>query len=385
MSQNAYRTRHIAIHTIPAHGHVNPWLGLISELVRRGHRVTYAVTGDFVAQVEEAGAVPVLYDSILPSSDKGEAWPEDLPTAMDLFLAEAIEVVPQIEAAYADDRPDLLLYDIPTIAPALGEKWGVPYIHLAPTHVPFEGVEETMGISLEMGEFEARFENFTAGLGVAMTYKQAMAPKRAIVTLPRSFQYAADTVSDAYTFVGPMLTDRAFLGDWTAPDDRPVLVISMGSAYTDALHVYRACIEAFADLDWHVVMSIGRFVDQAELGEIPPNFEVHRWIPQLRVLSQADAFITHAGMGGTMEGLYHGLPMIGIGRMGEQQANAARLEELGLGRQILWEDVTADSLRAAFDFVTTDADTRARLDRMRDEVRRSGGLAKAVEIVEQHL
>ena len=386
MSQN---TKHIAFFSIPAHGHVNPELGLVAELVRRGHRVTYAITEDFVAQIEETGATPVVHTSTLPSSDAGDKWPDDQFEALELFFAEAVAVLPQLEAAYADDRPDLVVYDIgATFAPVLGEKWGVPYVQLSPTHVAFEGMEELMGVeqqSPEMDAITARFNGFFADQAVDLTFEVMSRPKRAIVTIPRTFQYAGDTVSDACTFVGPMLSERAFLGEWTAPDDRPVLVISMGSAYTDTVEVYRQCLRAFADLDWHVVMSIGRFVDFADLGEIPPNFEVHRWIPQLRVLSQASAFVTHAGMGGTMEGLFHGIPLIAIGQAGEQFANAARIEELGLGRQLRAEEVTAEALRAALDFLTTDEGTRARLDAMRAEIRRSGGLAKAVEVVEAHL
>ena len=34
---------HIAMFSIAAHGHVNPSLDVIRELVARGHRVTYAI------------------------------------------------------------------------------------------------------------------------------------------------------------------------------------------------------------------------------------------------------------------------------------------------------------------------------------------------------
>ncbi|WP_185893802.1 hypothetical protein [Streptomyces sp. WAC05950] len=43
------------------HGHVNPTLGLVEELVRRGHRVSYAVTEAFAETVRAVGAEPVVY------------------------------------------------------------------------------------------------------------------------------------------------------------------------------------------------------------------------------------------------------------------------------------------------------------------------------------
>ncbi|XVS65936.1 hypothetical protein ACQPYE_07745 [Actinosynnema sp. CA-299493] len=38
---------HIAFLNIPGHGHVNPTLPVVTELVNRGHRVTYAVDPGF--------------------------------------------------------------------------------------------------------------------------------------------------------------------------------------------------------------------------------------------------------------------------------------------------------------------------------------------------
>lgn len=390
-AQNSYRTRpaHIAFMSIPAHGHVNPGLGLVAELVDRGHRVTYATTDDFAAQVEESGATPVRYTSTLPGpSAATQEWPEEEVPALTMFLEETMAVVPQLERAYAADRPDLIVYDVAAFpALVLSEKWQVPCIQLSPTHVHFEGVEETFGIDLSPAAMavRARYDDYFARQGVELTFQNVSVPRRGIVTIPRTFQYFGDRVADSFDFVGPMLTDRAFQGDWQAPGSRPVLVISLGSAYNNQLVFYRKCLRAFADLDWHVVMSVGRSADPADLGDIPPNFEVRQWIPQLRVLSQASAFITHAGMGGTMEGLSHGVPLIAVPQATDQFMNAARIEELGLGTRVDCETVTPEQLRAALEQVTTSEAIRLRLKGMQQEIQESGGLRRAVEILESML
>lgn len=406
MAENAYRIksvhprsvrpeavspapRHIAFMSIPAHGHVNPGLGLVTELVRRGHRVTYATNDEFVAQVSDTGATPVLYTSQLPSSSGPEQkWPEDLPAIQGLFLDETIAVVAQLEDAYADDRPDLIVYDMAGMyAPVLARKWGVPYVQVSSSHVAFEGFEEEFGgpPSPELDAVHARYDAYLAEQGVDFTFDSLFAPPRCIVAIPRSIQYRADTVADLYSFVGPMLTGRAIQGEWSAPDDRPVLLISLGSAYTDQLDFYRRCMEAFGGLDWYVVMSVGKIIDPAELGAIPSNFEVHQWIPQLRVLSQASAFLTHAGMGGTSEGLYYGVPLIAAPQAADQFMNAARIEDLGVGLQIDTASVTVDALRDALRSATSDEGMRARLKEIRREIEESGGVHRAVEIVEEYL
>ncbi|MBA8826880.1 MGT family glycosyltransferase [Saccharopolyspora lacisalsi] len=383
---------HIAFMAAPAHGHVNPGLGLVTELVERGHRVTYAISDEFAPQVATAGAAPVVYESTLPSeNDPEEQWPEDAVTGTNMFLDELVAVLPQIEDAYDGDRPDLIVHDIAGWqAPILAAKWGVPCVQLSPTHVAFEGIEDDphwaeVQQDPRMAEFHARFDEFLGNQGVEMTATDVMTPRRCIVTIPRSFQHRGDAVADSYTFVGPLLSERSSQGDWQAPDDRPVLLISLGSAYTDQLDFYRECVRAYADLDWHVVLSVGRFVDPADLGELPANFEVRQWVPQLRILSRADAFITHAGMGGTMEALYHGVPLIAVPQATDQFINAPRIAELGLGRHVPREEVTAEGLREALLSVCSDEDVRARLDEMRREIHESGGLGRAVEILEEHL
>jgi MGT family glycosyltransferase len=338
--------------------------------------------------------VPVRYTSQLPGpSAATREWPEEEVPALKMFLEETMAVVPQLERAYAADRPDLIVYDIAAFpALVLAEKWRVPRVQLSPTHVYFDGVEETFGIDLSPAALAVRaeYDEYFARQGVELVFQDMAVPRRGIVTIPRTFQYFGDRVADSFTFVGPMLTERSSQGDWQAPDDRPVLVISLGSAYNDRVEFYRKCLRAFADLDWHVVMSVGRSIDpaqfdSAQLGEIPANFEVRQWIPQLRVLSQASAFITHAGMGGTIEGLYHGVPLIAVPQAAEQFLNAARIEELDLGTRVDCEAVTPEELRAALVQVTTSEVIRLRLKEIRQELQEAGGLRRAVAIIEDLL
>jgi MGT family glycosyltransferase len=103
------------------------------------------------------------------------------------------------------------------------------------------------------------------------------------------------------------------------------------------------------------------------------------------VLRHAAAFVSHAGMGSTMEALYYGVPLVCVPQMVEQEANAARVAELGLGVRLDPESLTADDLRAAVDAVTGDAAIRAALDRMRDAVRKAGGAVAAADAIEAHL
>ncbi|MBE9375178.1 OleI family self-immunity macrolide glycosyltransferase [Saccharopolyspora sp. HNM0983] len=390
MHHTDHRRAHIAFLSIPAHGHVNPGLGLVEALAERGHRTTYANTAEFTSIVSSAGATPVPYTSLLPSpSDPQQSWPDDPAAAQSLFLDEAMSVVPQLERSYAGDRPDLIVYDPAAFhALVLGAKWDVPLVQVSPTHVYSAALaEQFLPITTgpEMAAVQRRFEDYFAEQGTDLSYVDISVPRRGIVTIPRAFQYFGDQVPEQFTFVGPMLTDRAFQGGWQRPDDRPVLVVSLGSAYNRRADFYRRCLRAFADLDWHVLMSVGRGVQPADLGPIPANIEVRQWIPQLAALGSASAFVTHAGMGGVTEGFYHGVPLVAVPQAADQFMNADRITELGLGERADADAVEPEQLREQVLRVAADPVIRANCTRIRDEVRQAGGVDRAVRIVEDEL
>ena len=137
------RRAHIAMFSIAAHGHVNPSLEVIRELVARGHRVTYAIPPVFAEKVAATGAEVKPWHSTLPGPDDDPStWGSTLLDNVEPFLADAIQALPQLIDAYEGDQPDLVLHDI-TAYPArvLAHRWGVPAISLSPNLVAWEGYD----------------------------------------------------------------------------------------------------------------------------------------------------------------------------------------------------------------------------------------------------
>jgi MGT family glycosyltransferase len=127
------------------------------------------------------------------------------------------------------------------------------------------------------------------------------------------------------------------------------------------------------------VLATGK-VDPAALGPLPAGVEAAHTQSQLDVLEHAAVFITHAGMGGSVESLWFGVPTVAIPQAVDQFANAAMLEAIGAGVQLAPERRDGEVLREAVAAATTRTE-RAR--ELRDEVRRSGGPAIAADAVEQ--
>lgn len=390
---------HIAMFSIAAHGHVNPGLEVIRELVARGHRVTYAIPPAFADKVAATGARPVPYTSILPGPDADpDAWGTTLLDNVEPFLDDAIQALPQLAAAYADDTPDLVLHDITSYpARVLAHRWGVPVISLSPNLVAWDGYEEEVAEPMwreprrtERGRaYYAKFEAWLAENGVTL-HPDAFAgrPERSLVLIPKVLQPHADRVDErVYTFVGACQGDRREQGDWQRPDGaRKVVLVSLGSAFTKQPAFYRECVRAFGDLPgWHVVLQVGRHVTRADLGEVPDTVEVRDWVPQLAVLRQADLFVTHAGAGGSQEGLATATPMIAVPQAVDQFGNADLLQGLGVARQLSTEEATADRLRAAALALVDDPEVARRLREIRAGMAREGGTRRAADLIEAEL
>lgn len=266
---------HIAMFSIAAHGHVNPSLEVIRELVARGHRVSYAIPASFAGTVAATGAEPVIYTSVLPTVDNPEDWGTELIDNIEPFLEDAVQALPQLADAFDGDEPDLVLHDITSYpARVLAHRWGVPAVQLWPNLVPWEGYAEEVGdpATAELKQTErgrayyARFAAWLAGngLGDLSSDDFVARPRRGLVLIPEALQPNADRVDHArFTFVGACQGDRAGQGEWKRPAGaEKVLLVSLGSSFTDEPAFYRECVRAFGDLPgWHVVLQIGSRVD----------------------------------------------------------------------------------------------------------------------------
>ncbi|WP_406487553.1 macrolide-inactivating glycosyltransferase [Streptomyces phaeochromogenes] len=390
---------HIAMFSIAAHGHVNPSLEVIRELVARGHRVTYAIPPAFAEKVAETGAEPKLWNTTLPSPDDDpSAWGTTLLDNVEPFLADAIQALPQLIEAYEGDEPDLVLHDIASYpARVLAHRWGVPAVSLSPNLVAWEGYEEEVAEPMwaepkktERGRaYYARFQAWLDENGVAQDPDTFGGhPSRSIVLIPKALQPNADRVDESvYTFVGACQGDRAAQGEWRRPDGAErVLLVSLGSSFTKQPAFYRECVKAFGDLPgWHMVLQVGKHVDPAELGEVPGNVEVRDWVTQLAILKQADAFVTHAGAGGSQEGLATATPMVCVPQAVDQFGNADMLQGLGVARHLPMEEATAETLREAVLTLTGDPDVARRLKEIQAGMATEGGTARAVDLIEAEI
>ena len=388
--------RHIAFLNIPAGGHVTPTLGVAEELVKRGHRVSYLTTDEYAARIGSTGAEIIPYTTVIDPRTIAPTGADDwLARVLLGAVREAAATAPSLEARFRDDKPDCLVYDISMqfLGRVMSRKLGIPGIQLYPVLVNHSYFSDAQAAAEGMfGELTRELRAFADEHGlqdVPLDQLMADAPCN-ISFMPREFaapgQAGAESFPDGqYTFVGIPLLDSDLQGTWRPSNTNPVVLISLGTTFNTQPEFFAMCAKAFEGLPWHVVIAAGPGVDLEAVGELPPNAEIHAWLTLQAVLEHAGAFVCHGGAGSTMNALYAGVPLVSVPHNGDEESIAKRTGELGLGRVMTIEEVTAETLRQAVLWVAADETVQANVRDMREYMQKAGGAPRAADTILGHI
>ncbi|XP_077659446.1 UDP-glucuronosyltransferase 2B31-like isoform X3 [Urocitellus parryii] len=90
--------------------------------------------------------------------------------------------------------------------------------------------------------------------------------------------------------------------------------------------------------------------------KLGPNTRIYNWIPQNDLLGhpKTKAFITHGGANGIYEGIYHGIPMVGIPLFADQPDNIAYVKAKGAAIRLEYRTLTSADLLKALRMVIND-------------------------------
>src|SRR4051812_45732376 len=137
------------------------------------------------------------------------------------------------------------------------------------------------------------------------------------------------------------------LPDFWDGSDAPLVYVTFGSEVPQQVFfpgLYRAAIDAVADLPVRVLVTIGDTRDPADLGPLPPSVHVERWVAQAAVMPAAAAMVAHGGAGTTLTALAGGVPMAMIPLFSDQPDNAARVADAGAGIVLTGGPAAVDEL-----------------------------------------
>ena len=387
---------HLAVVSLGAFGHVNPTLSFVTELVKQGHRVSYFTTEEFRRIVEPTGATFIPVPSWMAShagGNEGGGGDDSVAAVVPfLFLNEAGAYIDTVLEVLRRDRPDAILHDFAGIAGTMAaDVLKVPNIMLYTSYpsndsysvsASFAGVPEDHPLRLAADRIA---EGFAAKYGCRkMTVKEIFDGQGDLnlVMMQKRLVPNAESFDDSFVFTGVQIGKRSAFGSWTAPQNgKPLLYSSLGTAFNNWPEYYPILFDAVRDLDINVFAALGA-VDPDTLRDVPANVELGKMVPQLDILSQASVFITHAGMGGTGEAIYYGVPMIAIPQMDEQAITAGQIEKNGLGLAFLDKQaITGEKLRAAIVTLLEEPSYRETARAFSEDMRALGGARATVDAI----
>lgn len=387
------------------HGHINPTLGFVKKLSERGHEVHYFCGEDFSNQVIHVGAKWIGFSEELNRFLK-EFKPSDrhpFYRLMEYVLSYDEVMLPQILLLIEKERYDVLVCDsifggvcflkqmtdalvISSHSSFASSHAPVPSRMLEPGFHP--QLEYCNQIVKRICEFydlqEPSIEKLFISKGdLNVVYTTQTFNGDELVREP-DYLFAGPSIerSEGNRYLGNTNYDTPGLDDATI-GNRKLLYISLGSINTEFLDFYKLCIQAFADGDYYVCMSIGNKCKISQLGTIPKNFLVKNFFEQLEVLKRADAFITHAGFNSVNEALYYAVPMFAFPQVNDQPMVAKRLETMQLGLSGNIHELSVDGLKEPVKRLMEDLVIKENLICISEEIRRTADLDKVVKELEK--
>ena len=354
----------IAFFCIPAHGHTNPTLEVVRELIHQGHEVRYYSYECMREKIESTGAKYISCDEydfeqkLTPADGKRIA--EDMAFAIEILVNSTLAMDAALLEQIKQWNPDCIVADSMALwGKLIAKKLNIPFVSSTTTFafnkesakVMQGSLKDLFKVIIQMGKSQKQIKRLQKnGYDIKNVIEiiQNDNDTNTIVYTSPEFQPYSDTFSDKYVFVGPSI--RPTNNEFKKTREK-LVYISMGTVNNDMTSFYKNCIDALKDSGYQVVLSVGSQVDIRQLedyvtkSESKAQFHVLPYVDQIAVLEKADAFLTHCGMNSVSEALYFQVPLVMYPQTNEQKGVAFRVNELGAGR-FLESDSVSDIQRA---------------------------------------
>ena len=384
----------IVFFCIPAHGHTNPTLGVVRELISRGHQVFYYSYNMMRDKIESTGAVFVSCDEYdqeqrLDAKD-GARIGKDLAFSTQILVDTTLALDDAVCEHMKELNPDCIAADSMAVwGKAVALKLGIPFVSSTTTFafnrhsakIMKQSPGQIIGMIFSMSKINKnikRLQDKGYPVKSVLDIIQNDNNTDTIVYTSPEFQPCSKTFSDKYIFVGPSI--RPVENVIEKKSDK-LIYISMGTVINDSVEFYKKCIEAFANTKYQVIMSVGNLINIEDLGAIPDNITISRFVDQIAVLSQADVFLTHCGMNSVNESLYYKVPLVMFPQTSEQDGVATRVEQLGAGIRL--KNINVKSIRTTIENVLNTKSYYEQASKISQGFRKCTGAKGAADKIEK--
>ena len=131
---------------------------------------------------------------------------------------------------------------------------------------------------------------------------------------------------------------------WPSSDSRPLVLVTLSGLYRFQDEQVQQILDTLGELPVRVLVTVGPALDPDTM-RAPSNAVVERWVPHEAVLPEAALVVTHGGHNTVLSAVVHGVPVLVMPLIPEQEWNGRRAEQLGMGRTLA-PDAGPDDIRA---------------------------------------
>jgi UDP:flavonoid glycosyltransferase YjiC (YdhE family) len=376
-------------------GHAFPAIALGRKLTERGHEVAVQTWSKWREHVErermEFHAAPEY--QVFPTRERP------------LRPYEAVvRAVGETRPLVAELKPDVVVSDILTLAPALAAEleqrpWAtlVPHVYPPPDpDVPPFGLgampprgalgkagwrmlSGVMQAGLERGRRELNGTRERVGLPPLPHPHGGISPQLCMVATFPQLEYPRTWPSSVYV-TGPLA--------WEPPSDDvelpegsgPLVLVAPSTSQDRGLDLVRTALRALAPLPVRVLATSNRPI--ARRPAVPPNAKLVEWLSYSRTMPHADLVVCHGGHGTLMRALANGVPVVSVPAAGDMAENASRVQWAGAGLSLPKRLLSALSLRLVVERVLGDGRYRDRARALSRWAHDNDGAVRAAELVE---
>jgi MGT family glycosyltransferase len=162
--------------------------------------------------------------------------------------------------------------------------------------------------------------------------------------------------------------------------DRPTVYFTMGS--TGYARFFQEAVETFADTKYQCIMTTGGMTD---IKNPPSNFFIADYAPGSKIMLRSNVVVCHGGNGTIYQAISHGVPIIGIPTMHDQEINMQRVVDLGVGIQLNELAYEPSHLTEAVKRILTEEGYREKVQRLKNIAANYNGAQTGAELIDKYL
>jgi UDP:flavonoid glycosyltransferase YjiC (YdhE family) len=302
-------------------------------------------------------------------------------------------------------RPDVVVADILTLAPALGaELEGVPVAtlvpHLHPETLPgwapyslgarlprtplgrglWRATEPVVRGGLERGRRELNETRQRLGLPPLGHVHGGISRELCLVATFPQLEYPRPWQAWEHV-VGPLLWEQPFGEVELPPGEAPLVLVAPSTSQDPDQRLLRAAVEGLRGEDVRVLATTNRR-PPAEPIDLPANTRLVDWVSYARTMPRCDVVVCHGGHGTVARALACGAVVVVVPAAGDMNENAARVDWAGVGVRLPRRLATPAAVRLAVRAALADARLRARARELAAWAASHDGAARAAGLVE---